>query len=153
MSTAEMSSVQPTGFDAAHFIEQIANGAYLRDLVKQAGISKQSLSQRLRKHPDYPAAKLAAIETQLDSAQEKIERAGDVTDIACAREAWKAATWRAEHELQDIYGTKPMTVNIGVQVSLTAVALGSIQDLLGAVVSTQQQTDSATDSAETLLNP
>lgn len=87
-------------------IDQIANGAFLRDLSAQTGIDKRRLSEQLRKHPDYASAKESAIECQLDDAQEAIRLAADQQDIACARERFRAAAWRAEREASHRWGAK-----------------------------------------------
>ncbi len=85
--------------DPDYLIARITDGAYLRDLAAETGIDKRRLSEQLRKHPDYPAAKECAIECQLDSAQDALEVSSTPMDIARARERWRAATWRAEREV------------------------------------------------------
>jgi len=86
-------------FNTDWAIEQIANGAFLKDLSAKTGIDKRRLSEQLRKHPDYKIAKECAIEVQLDNAQNDINNASDALDIARARERFKAAAWRAEREM------------------------------------------------------
>ena len=93
-------------FDPDWAIQQIANGAFLKDISAMTGIDKRRLSEQLRKHPDYPAAKEAAIEVQLDDAQQAIDTAQDTTDIARARERFRAAAWRAEREASHRWGVK-----------------------------------------------
>lgn len=93
-------------YDPDWAIEQIANGAFLKDLSAQTGVDKRRLSEQLRKHPDYTAAKEASIEIQLDDAQNAIESAREATDIARARERFRAAAWRAEREFPHRWGAK-----------------------------------------------
>ena len=121
-------------FDADHWINQIANGAYLRDIAKQVGISKQAISKRLQSHPEYAAAKEAAIECQLDDAHERILNASDLIDIGCAREAWRAATWRAERETER-WAPKRDQVQAAV-----VVILAADQNALLQAVSSARQT-------------
>lgn len=89
-------------------IEEIANGAFLKQLAQKTGIDKRRLSEQLRKHPDYQAAKQAAIESQIDDAQLALELARETADIARAREMFRAAAWRAEHEFPDRWGGKQL---------------------------------------------
>lgn len=92
--------------DSEALIDRIANGAFLRDLAKETGIDKRRLSEQLRKHPSYKAAKEAAIEVQLDDAQIALEQSREVSDITRAREMFRAAAWRAEHEFPERWGAK-----------------------------------------------
>lgn len=87
-------------------IDQIANGAFLKDLSEQTGLDKRRLSEILRTHPDYPSAKQSAVEVQLDKAQKAIETAAEMSDIARAREMFRAAAWRAEREFPGRWGIK-----------------------------------------------
>ena len=93
-----MSNQQLAKLDPDWAINEIANGAFLRDISAKTGIDKRRLSEQLRKHPDYASAKECAIEVQLDRAQEAIEVAREAQDIARAREQFRAAAWRAERE-------------------------------------------------------
>lgn len=87
-------------------IDRVADGAFLRDLAKETGIDKRRLSERLRKHPDYAAAKEACIEGQLDDAQKALIDATTQADIARAREMFRAAAWRGERECHERWGQK-----------------------------------------------
>lgn len=90
-------------------IDRIANGAFLRDLARDTGIDKRRLSEQLRKHPDYQAAKETSIEVQLDDAQVAILQSAEAADIARAREQFRAAAWRAEREFPHRWGQKSET--------------------------------------------
>lgn len=109
-----MSQTAIAKLDTDWAIEQIANGAYLRDLAAQTGIDKRRLSEVLRKHPDYASAKESAIECQLDEAQHELRQAQEATDIARARECWRAATWRAEREVSHRWGQRQQVDHSGV---------------------------------------
>lgn len=89
-----------------HLIDRISDGAFLRDLAQETGLDKRRLSERLRKHPDYQAAKECAIEVQLDDAQLALRLAREPADIARAREMFRAAAWRAEREFPSRWGQK-----------------------------------------------
>lgn len=119
------------GLDPEPLIAQLENGAYLRDLARQTGIDKRRLSEILRKHPDYALAKECAIETQLDEAEARL---GDSTsDIARAREQWRAATWRAERECPARWGqTTKLTGADGGPIQVQVVRFG--QTIEGEVV-------------------
>lgn len=91
-------------------LDKIAEGAKLKDLVPLAGMSAQTLSVRLREHPGYQAARAVCLEERLDATQGAIETAEQGLDLARAREAWKAASWRAEREGRAIWGSDPALV-------------------------------------------
>ena len=87
-------------------IAQIANGAYLGQIAAQLGVSKQAVSQRLAKNPNYRPALEHRYQAQLDDAQQAIEVAGDAIDIARARERFRAVAWRAEREFPARWGNR-----------------------------------------------
>lgn len=105
------------GIDAETLLRKIANGAYLKDLEAETGLDKRRLSEQLRKHPDYKAAKEASTECQLDEAFEMLKCAQDAVDIARAREQFKAAAWRAEREFPHRWGQKVEQLG-GVQINV-----------------------------------
>ena len=117
--------------DPEPLIEQIANGAYLRDIAEQTGFDKRRLSEVLRKHPGYVTAKECAVECQLDKAEKEL--ADKESDIARAREVWRAATWRAEREVPHRWGARTQVTidqRVSVEVSLSedaAVLLDSVR--------------------------
>src|SRR3990167_8382481 len=102
-------------------IDMIADGAYLRDIQAETGLDKRRISEILRRHPDYPSAKLVAIDNQLDDAQKALKDATEMTDIAQARERFKAAAWRAEHEMPQLFSTQRMLVTTNLPVQLDAM--------------------------------
>jgi hypothetical protein len=102
-------------YDPEQLIQRIAEGAFLRDLAKELGIDKRRLSERLRQHPGYEEAKQECIDTQLEEAQKALREARDTTDIARARELFRAAAWRAEREHPARWGQKThvLVENVG----------------------------------------
>ena len=66
-------------------------------------------------------AKLVAIDNQLDDAQKALKDATEMTDIAQARERFKAAAWRAEHEMPQLFSTQRMLVTTNLPVQLDAM--------------------------------
>lgn len=133
-------------------IDRIADGAFLRDLAIESGIDKRRLSERLRKHPDYGSAKESAIEVQLDDAQLALSLAIETTDIARAREMFRAAAWRAEHEFPERWGKRPdIAIQInnisGLEQALTGDA-ASLLDKLRTVAVQQQIPDVALHSPD-----
>lgn len=125
-----MASTAIAQLDAQVLIDRISAGAFLRDLAAETGIDKRRLSEFLRKHPDYPAAKECAIECQLDDAQQAIQTAQEQADIARAREMFRAAAWRAEREVPERWAPRQhITATVAV-VNLDALLVTSARDLL-----------------------
>ena len=123
------------GLEIEPLIAKLENGAFLRDLARDTGIDKRRLSEILRKHPDYALAKECAIETQLDEAEERL---GDsASDIARAREQWRAATWRAERECPARWGqVNKLTGPDGGPIQVQVVRFGQVIE--GETVSSTQ---------------
>lgn len=113
--------------DADDLIDQVANGALLRDLARHTGIDKRALSRTLLKHPDYQTAKQVGIELRLDEAEATL-RTPDC-DIARAREVWRAATWRAERECPDRWGAKQELGQLSVTVQVVAFSPQNLSDI------------------------
>ena len=99
-------------------IERIAAGEYQSHIAKELGVAPQSLHVRIKAHPGYRQALELRNLSKLDSAQERID--APASDLARAREAWKAAAWRAERECPEVWGPKselalsgsPLVVNV-----------------------------------------
>lgn len=96
--------------DADSVIERIASGEYQSHIAAQLGIPKQSLHNVISKHPAYREALKLRNMAKLDQAQEAIENpegeSALAKDLARAREAFKAAAWRAERECPGEWGNK-----------------------------------------------
>jgi len=90
--------------DLDDLIAQIANGALLRDLEPETGVTRQRLSQILRDHPGYAQAKRCQLEARLDRAEAGMDAAPDGLSLARAREQFRAAAWRAERECPELWG-------------------------------------------------
>lgn len=103
---AESTSTALAKLDADFLIDRISDGAFLRDLSKDTGIDKRRLSEYLRKHPDYASAKKTSIQVQIEDAQLALSLAREASDIARAREMFRAAAWRAERECPDEWGQR-----------------------------------------------
>ena len=134
-------------FDPDWAIAQIANGAFLKDISAMTGIDKRRLSEQLRKHPDYPAAKEAAIEVQLDDAQQAIDTAQDTTDIARARERFRAAAWRAEREVAHRWGQRQQIDHTGT-VTVEHVVKTDLDSLVSRNVRTIENEPDTTNSID-----
>ena len=91
-------------YDDDAILGQLCSGMKLRDIAKQIGITKQSLHTHISKHPQYLAAKQEAFDSRLDDCEDELRRATDATDIARAREVFRATAWRAERECPSIWG-------------------------------------------------
>ena len=101
-------------------VHRIASGEYQSHIAKELGIAPQRLHERVSKHPAYRDALLARNIAKLDSAQQGIEREDTAlgADLARAREAFKAAAWRASRECRNEYGDGPQ---VAIQQNITIV--------------------------------
>jgi predicted transcriptional regulator len=98
-------------------IAHIAAGRLLRDVARDLGVTPQAISSYLSQDPEYQAAKESGIEQQLERWQWEMERANDPLNLARAREAFRAASWRGEREHPRRWGQKQeVTVSHQVQV-------------------------------------
>ncbi len=114
--------------DVQGVISRIAAGEYQSHIAQELGLPKQILHQRVSKHPDYREALLARNIGKLDHAQAAIEgEKGNpmADDLARAREAFKAAAWRAERECRAEYGQAPT-----VAIQINEYAARPTEDLL-----------------------
>ncbi len=112
--------------DPDSVIERIAAGEYQSHIAREAGIAPQTLHYQISKHPGYRDALKLRNMAKLDNSQESISN--ESSDLARAREEFKAAAWRAERECPDEWGSKAQVVNIQVNV---AALDQSADDLLG----------------------
>lgn len=72
--------------DQDSILDEIANGAIMRDIAKRYGVKKQSLRERLIKHPRYQAAIAEQSESFVeDCVAEHREMSADMPVIARAR--------------------------------------------------------------------
>lgn len=99
--------------------ERIANGEYMKDIAADLGCSPAAISQVLAKDADYQAAREAGIEVRLEKYQGDIDTAEDALNLARAREAFRAQSWRAERECPKRWGAK-QEMTITQNVSITA---------------------------------
>ncbi len=133
--THELTKINPDWI-----IERIASGEYQSHIAAELGLPKQRLHEVISAHPGYrQALKLRNME-KLDKAQEAIEdpESGPLgADLARAREAFKAAAWRAERECPAEWGNKtqisgtdgqPLTINNIAITFVQPAALGQILD-------------------------
>ena len=93
-------------------VERIASGEYQSHIARELGIPPQRLHERISIHPAYRLALECRNLAKLDNAQDRIDN--EDSDLARAREAFKAAAWRAERECPSVWGAKPTVVVTGV---------------------------------------
>src|SRR6185503_2100766 len=84
-------------------IARISKGEFSSHIARELGVAKQSLHERISKHPHYRTAIRLRNEENLDAAQTLIDWS---PDLARAREQFRAAAWRAERECPEIWGPK-----------------------------------------------
>ena len=102
--------------DFEHVIQRIAQGEYQSHIARELGVAPPSLHERISKHPLYKQALKLRNMAKLDSSQSGIEAADSLPNLARAREAFKAAAWRAERECPDEWGQRTqidVTVDLG----------------------------------------
>lgn len=87
-------------------IDRIADGAYVTHLAREHGVTHTAMHLRLKGHPGYKEALKLRNAAKLDSHQEGIEAASDPLALARAREAFRAASWRAERECPEEWGPR-----------------------------------------------
>lgn len=123
--------------DLEPIIDQIAGGALMAEVAKSIGVDKRRLSEKLRQHPEYQLAKELGAELNLDAAQLALR--DPASDIARAREEFRAAAWRAEREHPARWGRGPeIVIN---QLNLGDMQAVPVADLLKTVVSKQQSVE------------
>lgn len=118
----------------------------LKDLAEQYKVSKQSLSMFLLKkaETEWKDAQVARALLRKDDAEQQLDCAADMTDIARARERLKAAQWDLERVCRRIYGqdAPPAGAN-AVQININ----------LRGVSATKQDDESNTATIEHDHNP
>lgn len=87
-------------------IAKVASGTLMRDVAAELGVSAAVISQYLASDPEYQKAKESGIEQQLEYWQSMIETADSPLNLARAREAFRAASWRGEREHPRRWGQK-----------------------------------------------
>lgn len=114
-------------------IARIASGALLRDLAEDLDVDKRRLSEALRAHEEYSTAKELGAEINLDEAQSMIRSACEQSDIARAREVFRAAAWRAEREHPHRWGARQI-VQHDVRVDVSERLQVSLRGVLATLV-------------------
>lgn len=139
--------------DVESAIDEIASGTLSKEIAERFGVTPRAVRNKLAKHPDYPQA-------VKDQAQSLVEQATGLAmtcgnaDVPIARLRVETAhKWAAVADPERFSPkAQAVNVNIGVQVSLTAVALGSIEDLLGAVSTVSLAVSDAPQNEEQVDN-
>lgn len=119
-------------------IDQIAAGAFQSHIAISLGVSPQALHQKLSKHPAYREALKLRNMAKLDNAQGKIDQAAAAIDLARAREAFRAAAWRAERECPSEWGSQvALTGADGGPVRIESISVSFVQASNGHVIDQQ----------------
>ena len=85
-------------------MDKLSNGAFLKDIAAECGVSKQAIQKRLAKLPNYKDALESAFECRLDEIEATLAAAGDMVDVARGNAQFKATSWRAERECPQRWG-------------------------------------------------
>ena len=114
--------------DPSAIIQRIAAGEYQSHIAHELGVAPQSLHRQIRDLPEYRLALEARNLAKLDNAQERIDSSD--ADLARAREAFRAAAWRAERECPAIWGAKQQVqVSGSVTLDLVLSGMQSLDDM------------------------
>lgn len=136
----------PISRHADQIIEQIEQGAYIKDIAAQHGVTRAAVSNlMLRVHPErYRLARIVGTESRLEDCLSEIDAANDNVSVARAGTKWRAVSWLAERTLPEVYGAKQELRHTG---SVAQVVM-SAQDaaLCGARVIDAQHSDVSQDS-------
>lgn len=120
-------------------IERIASGEIMMNIAAEYGVRKQSLRERLLKHPRYHQAIRDQADSIVETAtKECMECDADMPVIARARLRLEAAHKWAAARYPEVWGNRP-SVQVNLSVGLDNGAVCSISDLLNRVA--QQQTN------------
>ena len=88
-------------------IEQVATGAYLRDIAKKFGTSPGRISDNLKADPQYLQAREVALEIRLEDREQALETAPPLmAEISRATALLRQANWRCEREAPHRWGAK-----------------------------------------------
>ena len=113
-------------------LQRLEAGEFGSQIASDFGITKQALSQQLVDDPSYKAARKAGWDTRLDTHEKQIQEASDPLDLARAREAFRAASWRAEREFPERWGSKAINVTVNTT-NVDQAVIVSAADLLETV--------------------
>ena len=134
----------PALIDADSIIDRIAAGEYQSHIAKQLGIPPQTLHGQISTHPSYRIALEARNMGKLDDSQKGIDNTE--SDLARAREAFKAAAWRAERECPAVWGQRSK-LDVNVSLSLDVV-LGQMDEAIEGVVTNVVTDHSTSDDSQ-----
>lgn len=124
-------------------IERLSSGMSLRTIASEFGCSGQALHQFIDKRAHIKAAQRVGYVSRMERREEELESAEEQVDISRARELLGHARWLAERGDPEKWGSKPVQVNVGVQVLLDSSAVGTIGDLLNCVAQQQETVEPA----------
>ena len=113
-------------------LQRLEAGEFGSQIASDFGITKQALSQQLVDDPAYKAARKAGWDTRLDTHEKQIQEASDPLDLARGREAFRAASWRAEREFPERWGQKGASITINTT-NVDQAVIVSASDLLETV--------------------
>ena len=102
-------------------LQSLERGELMKNIAASLGITPGAISHALANDPRYQAARESGMATQLDNWQDKLENAEDAFNLARAREAFRAVSWRAEREYGGKWSTHSEVTHKGSAPSLTIV--------------------------------
>lgn len=119
--------------DAA--IAEIASGTLLKRIAARYGVAKQSLHERLSRHPDWKTAVALQAETFVEIATDEamsLDSEATMPDIARARvKVDTAHKWAAARDPSN-WGQKPANITINNNVlAISDSLVGTASELLG----------------------
>ena len=108
------------GADPQDILDQVADGALLRDIAASLGVGQPAISNYMARHVSknvWNEVREQSMEARLEKAEQMLtDERSDAVMLARAREAARLWMWRAEREFPHRWGARPTTavqVNAG----------------------------------------
>lgn len=93
-------------------LQRLAQGERIKDIAKDLGVHRTSISTAFANDPEYQKARIEAVEARLEDAEENLDAAQDGLSVGKAREQLSHARWRAECLAPSIYGRQRQAVAV-----------------------------------------
>ena len=116
----------------SEIIQRLNAGEFISDIARSFSVTPSALIQQLSGDPEYKAAREAGAEVRLTGHYSGIGQANDVLSLARAREGFKAASWFAEREFPERWGSKAINVTVNTT-NVDQAVIVSASDLLETV--------------------
>ena len=123
--------------DIQQVITRISNGEMAVSIAQELGVSRQALSQQLKKIPDYRSAIEEGIESMLDDGLSEMSSAPDLDSVRACEARLRRIEWRAEREFPHRWGNKQQ-IDLTGAVNVEHLVALKAESLLESIRATQQ---------------